>query len=97
MLGLVRAEMGRILGMKCEQFSALFDGRTQLEAGSHAEQQTENFLHFYHLLYAAMQGDRAQMNHWLRRHQKALGNSPFYLLVDENGLQRLIDYLAHQT
>ena len=97
MLGLVRAEVGRILGFRCEQFTALFEGRSVLEQGSHAYRQAELFIRLYQALYDCMAGEEAQMVHWLRRHNRGLGNAPFYLMVDEGRLAEVVDYIEGQA
>jgi len=94
MLGLVRAEVARILGFKCESISALYEGRLVLEEGSLAWEQGTLFVRFYQALYDLMEGDEARMVHWLRRTHKALGNSPFYLMVDEGQLAEVVEYVA---
>jgi hypothetical protein len=93
MLGLVRAEVGRILGFKCAEFTALFEGRSVLQEGTYAYQQGELFVRLYQLLYDRMAGDGVQMVHWLRRHNKSLGNAPFYLIVDEGRLAEVLQLL----
>lgn len=97
MLGLVRAEMGRVLGFKCADFTALFEGRSVLEPGTHAYRQGELLVRFYQALYERMKGDSVQMIHWLRRQHRELGNSPFYLIIDEGRLEELLDYLERQS
>lgn len=93
MLGLVRAEMGRILGFKCPDFTALFEGRSELQPGTAAYAQGELFVRLYQGLYDYSGGDEAKMINWLRREHKALNNSPFYLMVDEGRLAEVVDYL----
>ncbi len=93
MLGLMRAETGRVLGYKCEQFTALYEGRAVLEEGTAAYNQGVLFVRFYQALYAHMGGDSVQMIHWLRRHHQALDNAPFYLIIDEGKLEQLVHYL----
>ncbi len=93
MLGLVRAEVGRILGFKCAEFTALFEGRRVLEEGSYAYQQGELFVRLYQALYDRMAGESVQMIHWLRRHDNSLGNAPFYLIVDEGRLAEVVQQL----
>lgn len=95
-LGLVRAEVGRILGYKCEQFTAIFEGRSVLEGGTHAYRQAELLVRLYQLLYQQMPGDRARMIHWLRRQQRELGNAPFYLIVDEGRLAEVVAFVERQ-
>lgn len=94
MLGLVRAEVARILGFKCESISALYDGRLLLEEGTPAWQQGMLFVQFYQALYDRMEGEGAKMVHWLRREHRELGNSPFYLIVDEGRLEDVVRYLG---
>jgi hypothetical protein len=92
-LGLVRAEMGRVLGFKCAEFTALFEGRSVLEPGTDAYRQGVLFVRLYQALYERMAGDSVQMIHWLRRPHKALGNAPFYLIIDEGRLSEVVQLL----
>jgi hypothetical protein len=94
MLGLVRAEVARILGFKCESISALYEGRQLLQEGSVAWQQGELFICFYNLLYDRFAGDAARMFHWFRATNRELGNSPFLLIIDEGELARVVAYLT---
>jgi len=93
MLGLVRAEVARILGFKCENISALYDGRLVLEEGTTAYEQAVLFVRFYQALYDWMDGDEPKMIHWLRGQKRELDNSPFYLMIDEGQLEQIYDYL----
>lgn len=93
MLGLVRAEMGRILGYKCAEFTALFEGRSVLQEGTYAWEQGVLFVRFYQALYDRMAGDGPRMINWFRRPHKGLANSPFYLIIDEGRLAEVVRYL----
>lgn len=95
MLGLVRAEVGRILGYRYEQFSALYDGSRVLEEGTFAWEQGVLFVRFYQGLYDLMEGDEPRMINWLRRENRELGNSPFYLMVDEGRLAEVVAFMAN--
>lgn len=97
MLGLVRAEVARILGFKCESISALYDGRLLLEEGTEAWQQGALFTRFYNRLYDRFDGDGAQMVHWFRAPNRELGDSPFYLIIDSAQLAMVEAHLASQT
>jgi len=97
MLGLVRAEVARILGFKCESISALYDGRLVLEEGTEAWQQGALFIQFYNRLYDRFDGDGALMVHWFRANNRELGDSPFYLIIDAGELATVEAYLARQT
>ncbi len=93
MLGLVRAEVARILGFKCESISALYDGRLVLQEGSDAWQQGETFIRFYNRLYDRFDGDGARMVHWFRADNMVLGDSPFLLIIDDGELARVEAFL----
>lgn len=93
-LGLVRAEMGRILGYRCAEFSALYTGSALLEPGSVAAQRGRAFVRLYQMLFDLCEGERAKMVHWLRRDHPELGSSPFLLIVDEGRLDSVISYLG---
>lgn len=93
LLGLVRAEVARVLGFRCENITALYGGRLVLEPGSEAYANGVLLVRLYQALYARMGGDGPRMIHWLRAEQPALGKAPFYLLVDEGQVARLVDYL----
>ena len=96
MLGLVRAEVARVLGFKCESISALYDGRLLLQEGTEAWQQGELFIRFYNRLYDRFDGDLAHMVHWFRADNKLLGNSPFLLIIDEGELEKVEAFLHAQ-
>ena len=93
MLGLVRAEVARLLEFKCAAISALYDGKLVLEEGTTAWEQAVLFIRFYQALYDHMEGDGVRMIHWLRAHKRELDNSPFYLMVDEGQLEKVYEYL----
>ncbi|NOR51876.1 MAG: hypothetical protein GQ470_04580 [Gammaproteobacteria bacterium] len=93
MLGLVRAEVARILEFRCESISALYDGRLVLEEGTTAWDQAVLFIRFYQALYDRMAGDEPRMVHWLRAQRRELDNSPFYLMIDEGKLVQVYEYL----
>ena len=94
MLGLVRAEVARILGFKCESISALYDGRLLLQEGSAAWQQGLLFIRFYNHLYDRFDGELARMVHWFRADNRELGDSPFLLIIDHGELARVEAWLS---
>lgn len=94
LLGLVRAEVARILGFRCRDISDLYEGRKLLRPDSEAWRRGERFVGFYQALFDAMQGDGPRMVHWFRMHHDALGNSPFHLMIDEGRLEDVLEYLS---
>jgi len=93
MLGLVRTEVARLLEFKCENISALYDGKLVLEEGTTAYEQAVLFVLFYQTLYDHMAGDEPKMIHWIRGQKRELDNSPFYLMIDEGKLGQVLEYL----
>ena len=96
-LNLLRAELARILGMQCADINALAGGRQLLKKDSAAWQQALLLVRFYDLLYQSTQGDAVDMCHWLRARHPGLSREPFYLMVDDHGLQQVVDYLADRV
>ena len=92
LLGLYRAEVARVLGLHCDDVSALFEGRLLLTSNSTAWTQAELFVRLYNALFDRMQGDGPRMVHWLRADNSELGSSPFLLMVDAGQLARVVAY-----
>jgi hypothetical protein len=97
LLGLVRAEVARVLGFKCESISALYDGRLLLEEGTSAWLQGDLFIRFYNLLYDRFDGDGVRMVHWFRADNRELEDSPFLLIIDHGELARVVAYLLRKS
>lgn len=93
LLGLYRAEVARVLGFRCQNITALFEGQLTLEPGTFAWEQGVLFVRFYQLLFDRMAGEGPRMVHWLRVENRALGNSPFLLMVDEGRIAEVVAYL----
>lgn len=93
LLGLLRAELARILLLRCEDIAALAEGRELLTPDTPAWQQAQLFVTFYNRLYEQESGDGVRMRNWLRRVQPAWGNSAFYLMVDEGHLSQVLESL----
>ena len=90
MLGLYRAELARILGLKCEQIGALANARSLLEPGSLAWVRASDFVRLYQALYRRFGGAETGMCHWLRVVHPALGTTPLLAMVDEGRLDAVL-------
>ena len=93
MLGLLRAELARILQLKCADIGRLANARQDLEPRSPAWQQARLLLQCYASLYQYLQGDSVQMYNWLRRFEPNLSGIPLLLMVDEERLVEVAAYL----
>ena len=93
MLDLYQAELARILHLQCSDIGLLANAQELLVPGSEAWDLAGQFVKFYRLLYQHRQADGIAMRHWLRRRHDAFGETPHLLLVDEDRLDDLIEYL----
>lgn len=97
MLGLFQAELARVLQVNCVDIGQQPSGRQILEPGTGAWDQAQLFARFYRGLYERMQGDGVAMRHWLRVENKTLQGTPHLLMVDENRLDELVDYVERDS
>jgi len=93
MLGFNRAELSRVLQLKCGDVGQLGAARQSLESGSVPWQQAVLLVRFYRALRVKMHGDGVAMWRWLRKPDAALGGTPLMLLVDEDQLGSLVQIL----
>ncbi len=90
LLGLLRAELARILHLQCEDIGAIAEGREQLDPDTPAGKQAQLLIILYNNLFEQESGDGARMCNWLRRVQPAWGKSAFYLMVDEGRIAQVL-------
>jgi hypothetical protein len=93
MLDLYQAELARILGLQCGDIGQLANAQKLLQADSTAWVQAERLIRFYRLLYVHTNGDGVAMRHWLRRMNSQFQQTPHLMLVDEDRLMELINFL----
>ncbi len=94
LLGMYHAELARILGQQCGDIGRLSSGRSYIQKDSEAWHRAVLFIDSYHLLYELFHADSVAMYHWLRAYNKELAGTPHFLIVDENKLQQVYDYLT---
>jgi len=97
LLDLFRAELARILHLKCGDIGELAAARRCLEPGTDAWEQAQLLVRCYRALFEHMHGDGVAMRHWLRVEQPGLGGVPHLLLVDDGRLRTLVDYLENSA
>ncbi len=96
MLGMYRAELARVLHLQCGDIGRIATIKETLTPGTQTWQQAVLFVRFYRALYAAMDGDEVAMVHWLRADNKALQGVPLLLMVDEDRVANVLDYVTHR-
>ena len=94
LLGMYDAELARILGQQCSDIGELTSGQRCIKQGSEEWSQAVLFIETYHLLFDYFAGDSVAMYHWMRAHNKHLNGTPHFLIVDDNKLQAIHDYLS---
>lgn len=97
MLGLYHAELARILHIKCKDIGDLVSANKYIPRDSQQWQYAEQFIYVYELLYIYADGDEVKIYNWLRRQQATLGATPLYMMVDEQRIDEVINWLSQQS
>lgn len=97
MLGMYRAELARVLHIKCEDVGKLANERKNLEPGTESWKQAILFVRFYEALYEYCEGNETAMCHWLRSMNKTLSGEPLLMIVDDDKLQLILGFLEKQV
>ena len=92
MLGMYRAELARVLHLKCQDIGEFAEIKKYLEPDTQAWRQALLFIRLYQALFVHFQGDEAAIHHWLRAENKNLAGVPLLLIVDEDKLSQVLDF-----
>ncbi len=93
LLGMYHAELARILGQQCGDIGELSSGKSCINVNTEVWDRAVLFIDTYHQLYDYFEGDGVAMYHWMRANNKHLNAIPHFLIVDEDKLQLVHDYL----
>ncbi len=93
LLGMYHAELARILKLQCSDIGELTSGKRLIKQDSEAGQRAALFIETYQQLYDYFDGSGVAMYHWMRAHNKKLNGTPHFLIVDEDQLSVIHDYL----
>ena len=93
LLSMYDAELARILGQQCGDIGELTSGQRCIKQGTEAWHQAVLLIETYNLLFDYFDGDSVAMYHWMRADNKYLSGTPHFLIVDENKLKLIHDYL----
>lgn len=97
MLGLYRAELARILCLRCEDVGRLLDDREVLRPATVSWSAAQQLVSVYRLLYRITQGDKVAIYHWLRARHAEFPHTPLIRMVDEGGVAQVCHYLRTQV
>ena len=89
-LGLYRAELARILGLKCAEVSDANMLRKLLIQDHEVRRRAERFVGFYRLLEQTFGYDDVARVHWFHRQHDALGTTPLLAIVDDGRVDDVI-------
>ncbi len=92
-LGLLRAELARILGLMCHDVSDSRELEKLLLDTNACQKRARRFIHLYSLLEQHFNQDSVAIINWFRKHHTALNTSPFLALVDEDRIEDIIQIL----
>ncbi|MFK5985520.1 MAG: hypothetical protein QM479_08855 [Pseudomonadota bacterium] len=93
-LNMYHAELARILQLQCNDIGLISSAQYVLQPGSRAYQQAILFIMLYQALFNKFNGNAIAMYRWLHHQPKNLSNSPHLLIVDENKIMQVVDYLS---
>jgi len=93
-LSLYNAELARILELKCNDIGLINSAQLLLKPGTREYHQAILFIMMYQALFNKFGGEAITMYRWLHRKQKGLDNSPHLLMVDEQKIALIVDYLS---
>jgi hypothetical protein len=94
LLGLSRAELSRVLHLRCGDTARLAAVRQTLVPDTPAWRQALELVRFYRTLHGKMRGDEAGMWRWLRTSHRELDEVPLLLLVDHDRLAEVTRLLV---
>jgi hypothetical protein len=96
-LVLNRAELSRLLHLKCGDTAQLAAVRQTLIPAAPSGEQGLSLVRFYQALHQRMQGSEVAMYRWLRTPNRKLGGTPLMLPVDHDQLVQVTRFLMHET
>ena len=93
MLGMYNAELARILRQQCGDIGKLSSGQSCLLKETQSWQQAVLLIETYNLLFDYFEGDGVAMYHWMRASNHLLGGTPHFMIVDDDKLGTVHNYL----
>ena len=93
MLGMYGAELARVLHLQCSDISEMAAAKKMLTMDMDAWPRAILFIEFYQVLYSLMKGNDVLIYHWLRATNPLLKGIPLLLIVDDDQLRKVSDYV----
>lgn len=96
MLGLYGAELARILHLQCADISKMVAAKKLITRDMVAWPRAILFIEFYQALHSLMQGNDVLIYHWLRANNPELNGIPLLLMVDDDKLGAVTDFVRKE-
>ena len=93
MLSMYQAELARILHLQCSDIGRFANGQDTIKLDTVSWKRAILFVNFYEILYNRMEGDGIAMCHWLRAENRGLKGVPLLLIVDDDQLDQVLEYI----
>ena len=97
LLGMYQAELARILRVNCGDIGKLAHGQEVLQPDSMGWREAQKYIALFSELYRWKQGDEVAMRHWLRAECYELGGVPLLIMVDELGIDEVLQFVQRRS
>lgn len=90
LLGLYRAELARVLGVRCDEVGALGRGEWLLRQDTQPWRRARMLVRLFEALFELHRGKESAMHRWLRVQQDSVEGVPLLLMVDHGAIERVV-------
>ena len=90
LLGLYRAELARVLGVRCGEIAKLGRGEWLLQRDTQPWKRGQMLVRLFETLFALHGGNESAMHRWLRVPQDSLEGVPLLLMVDHQAIDEVL-------
>jgi len=95
-LGMYRAELARILCLKCDDVSDSMQLELLLGDDPEIAYRAKRFTYLYALLDKQFSGDAAAIAHWVHRENEFLGTTPLLAMVDQGRMEDVVAVISRK-
>ena len=92
-LGLVDADLSKVLGLDGNALTAIAGGREHLRVGTPSAQPAITLIKIHQALTANVGLDEEAVKQWMASHNTALAGTPASLIHTEEGMRAVLAYL----
>jgi len=93
LLNLYNAEIASILGLKCADIVEILNSERMIDPETSQGTKALAFIVLFNLLDEYHHSNQELMSNWLRRKQDGLLDTPLSIIVDQDDLELIVNYL----